>query len=481
MSGKSTINTAIQKEAEFGVLPVMPGERQFGFWDAMLVLSGYGVATWCYTQGGFMASMLNFKQLTVAAFAGNIFALALYMLPVVFAVRYGIDMWQWLKAVFGTKGIRVMIVLIILINFPWFGVNADIFASTTINLFHIFGVELSPALHKPLGLLCVGVGTWLAIVGPIAIKWVNRLVVPALFAVGVIAVILAFTAVPMADLLAYQPDISSYRNPLEPYAAGVEASFAFAFSWCASTAIIPRLCRTESNGYWATVVAYGVVTPLFIVAGGALAIVMFIQTGTMGSDLALELSAVGGAPVALMTLLMVAFANIGTHGTGAYMWSVVYKSAFPRASFNLLVLVLGAYTALIVLWGEIITYFGAMISVAAYVYGPVMGLLFVDYFVIRKRRLNLRAAYEVDGNRAYDYTGGYNLIGFVCLAAGVAVGLAVFDPIAYRGRLPIFDYTTSSLLGFAVAGALYWVLHLVPALANYSIRDNAPGAGSVRV
>lgn len=481
MNSSSNLEARVRKEAEFGILPVRKEERQFGFWDALLVLSGYGVATWCYTQGGFMATMLNFKQLATASFAGNIFSLALYMLPVLFAVRYGIDMWQWLKAVFGTKGIRLMIILIIAINFPWFGVNADIFASTTLNLFNIFGIELSPAMHKPLGLLCVGVGTWLAIIGPVAIKWANRLIVPALFAVGVAAVVLAFTAVPMSDLLAYEPDISAYPNRLEPYAAGVEAAFAFGFSWCCSTAIIPRLCRTESNGYWATVVAYGVVTPLFILAGGALAIVIFIQTGTLGSDLALELSAVGGPSVALLTLMMVAFANIGTHGTGAYMWSVVYKSAFPGASFKAVVLVLGAYCALIVLWGEIITYFGAMISVAAYVYGPVMGLLFVDYFLVRKRRLNLRAAYEIDDNPAYRYSGGYNIVGFFCLAVGVASGLAVFDPISYTARLPIFDYTTSSLLGFGVAGVLYWGLSLVPSVARYSCQDHTPGTVSVQI
>ena len=51
------------KEATFGTLPVRKSERQYGMLDAFLVLSGYGVATWCYTQGTFQAAYCNFKQL----------------------------------------------------------------------------------------------------------------------------------------------------------------------------------------------------------------------------------------------------------------------------------------------------------------------------------------------------------------------------------------------------------------------------------
>ncbi|MGC6083957.1 cytosine permease [Enterobacter hormaechei] len=471
MSDNLKVEAQIQKEAEFGILPMRRSERQFGFWDALFVLSGYGIATWSYTQGGFMATLLNFKQLTIASFAGNIFILALYLLPVVFATRYGMDMWQWLKAVFGTKGIRIMVVLIIGVNFPWFGVNADILASTVLNFFKIFNINIPQEFHKPAGLIGIALSTWLAIIGPPAIKWVNRFIVPALLAIGVTVVYFAFTSVPFDSILAYQPDISGYSNSTEPYAAGVEAAFAFGLSWCCSTAVIPRLCKTESAGYWSTVLSYGVVAPFFVLAGGALAIVVFIQTGGFSNDLAVLLSHIGGPGIVALTLFLIVLANIGTHGTGAYLWAIVFKSAFPNASYRKVVIALGAYAALIVVWGKIIEFFGAMISVAAYVYGPVMALLFVDYFFVRNRKLDLRSAYEMEGHNAYVYSGGYNYVGFACLIIGVLSGLAVFDPINYKARLPIFDYTTSSLLAFAVTAVLYYVLMKVPSIKRYMVRD----------
>ena len=40
------VEEQIAREAVFGILPVLPGERRYGFLDAFLVLSGYCIATW---------------------------------------------------------------------------------------------------------------------------------------------------------------------------------------------------------------------------------------------------------------------------------------------------------------------------------------------------------------------------------------------------------------------------------------------------
>jgi NCS1 family nucleobase:cation symporter-1 len=215
-----------------------------------------------------------------------------------------------------------------------------------------------------------------------------------------------------------------------------------------------------------------VIAPFFVVAGGVLAIVTFITTGALDNDLAKMLIQIASPMVALVTLVLIAFANVGTHGTGTYMWSVVIKSAFPKARYPVIVGILAAYAALIVLWGQIIEYFGAMISIAAYLYGPLMGLLFVDYFWVRRRRIDLRSAYELPGRNTYRYSGGYNWIGFACLIVGFLASSAVFDALTYTARVPLFNYTTASFLGFLVAGGAYLaVSSLVPAARTYLLAD----------
>jgi len=470
-----SVAAAIDREAQYGTLPVLASERQFGFWDTLFILGGYGIATWCYTQGAFQATLTNTPQLLTTIFAGNIFILAIYLLPLLFAARYGIDMWQWLKAIFGTKGIRIMVVAIIVVNFPWFGVNAMIFGSAMVHLMETMGLHPPPGVDKAMGLLGIAIGAAVALGGPPVIKWVNRFMVPSLVIVGITIVTLAFSTVPLDAVLAYQPDVSeTYSDRLEPYVASIEAAFAFGISWCCSTAVFPRLVRKERHGYWATVGAYGVIAPFFVMAGGILAIVTYLTAGSFDMDLARMLTLLASPLVATVALVLIVIANIGTHGTGSYVWSVVIKSAFPKANYRVIVGILAAYAALIVLWGQIIEYFGAMISLAAYVYGPIMAMIFVDYFIVRRCRIDLRSAYELPGNNAYKYSGGYNWIGFVCLVVGVLAAFAVFDAIDYVARLPLFKYTTATLLSFTVSALLYLALYVFsPAARQYMLRDRA--------
>ena len=139
------VEEQIAREAVFGILPVLPGERRYGFLDAFLVLTGYCIATWSYTQGAYLTSLVGFKQLLIGAFFGAILMLAVYQLPVILSVRYGIDIWIWLRSVFGLRGVKWISLLIIAINFPWYAVCCDLFASSMENLAGLYGLSLPPS------------------------------------------------------------------------------------------------------------------------------------------------------------------------------------------------------------------------------------------------------------------------------------------------------------------------------------------------
>ena len=77
-----------EREALFGSLPVKKSERLYGFPDAFLVLSGYCIATWSYTQGAYLATLVGFRQLLIGAFLGAILMLLIYQLPVILSARW---------------------------------------------------------------------------------------------------------------------------------------------------------------------------------------------------------------------------------------------------------------------------------------------------------------------------------------------------------------------------------------------------------
>ena len=132
-------NDYIKQETVTGIVPMLKGDRQYSFLDLFLSTSGFAIATWCYTQGAYVAQYLGFKQMLINIFCFNIVWVLIECLPVLFAVRYGIDLWIWLRSVLGGKGVAILSTVISLANFGWYAVAANLFASSMINLFGNFG------------------------------------------------------------------------------------------------------------------------------------------------------------------------------------------------------------------------------------------------------------------------------------------------------------------------------------------------------
>ena len=466
-------NEEIEKEAYLGILPVTAKERTYGFIDALLVLSGYCIATWSYTQGSYLATLVGFKQLLIGAFFGAILMLMIYQLPVILSVRYGIDIWIWLRGVFGTKGVKVMTMVIILINFPWYAVCCDLFASSMNSLAALFGIELPQGSHLVLALCCVILGTIIAYRGVKMITWTTRILVPALLLVGIIVVIVGFTSVPGEVIWNYTPKQVAHSNSIIPYILSIEANFAFVITLVGGMAEIPRLCKSEKSGYYAGVLGQGLAGSFFVVVGAVMAIAMEYVTGKMIDDPTVMMATLSVPALGLTSLLLVAFANIGTQAVGSYIYGVMLKSTFKKVDYRILVLLLGVYVGALCIWGKIVEYFGAFLTISACVYAPLAALLFVDFFFVRKQKLDFYSAYEIKGHDNYHYTKGFNIVGMVCLIVGIAISLLIYNPVTGEVHNEIFFSFTPTGCSLIGTGLLYYLLCKLPPIRRYVRKDIA--------
>ena len=462
----------IRQETVTGAVPMLSRDRQYSFWDLFLATSGFSIATWCYTQGAYVAQYLSFTQMLINIFCFNIVWVMIECIPVFFAVRYGIDLWVWLRSVLGIKGVAIFATVISMANFGWYAVDSQLFASSMINLFGCFGVTMNAAIWKPvLGVFCVILGTLIALGGPDVIKWVNRFLVTALLIVGAIVVIICFTAVPVGEMLKVQPDTSLYESGLGRFMLSAEGNVAFAFSWSTQALVMPRLAKSEKSGYWATSLAYGVVAPFFVAAGGVMAIARFVRAGYYESDPTVMLATLAGPGFSLLSLLMVAFANIGTQGTGSYVNCMIIKSGLPKVSYKLLVFLAMIYVSILTVWGWVMDNFGSFISMAAQIQGPIIGMTVVDYLIVKKRKISLKSLYNIDGHKAYDFTHGFNLVGLGCLVIAFATNiLFIYNPLTAEIKSPLFMVLTGSGYTAVCGGFLYWLASLTP-LRRYMLRD----------
>lgn len=462
----------IKQETVTGVVPMLRGDRQYSFWDLFLATSGFSIATWCYTQGAYVAQYLSFTQMLINIFCFNLIWISIECIPVLFATRYGIDLWVWLRSVLGQKGVAVFATVISLANFGWYAVDSQLFASSMINLMGAFGVAMNATFWKPvLGVGCVIVGTLIALGGPEVIKWTNRFLVTALLAVGVIVVIISFTAVPLSAINAVEPDTSLYDTALGRFMLSAEGNVAFAFSWSTQALVMPRLAKTERSGFWGTHLAYGIVAPFFVAAGGIMAYAMYVHAGYYESDPTVMLATLAGPGFSILSLLMVAFANIGTQGTGSYVNCMIVKSGLPKVPYRTLVLIAMVYVSVLTVWGWVMDNFGRFISMAAYIQGPIIGMTVVDYLIVKKRKISLRALYHLEGHDAYEFTNGWNLVGLSILVVSFVVAtIFVYNPATGSIKSNIFMLTTGSGFTAIFGGLLYWLASRTP-LRKYMLRD----------
>lgn len=133
-------------------------------------------------------------------------------------------------------------------------------------------------------------------------------------------------------------------------------------------------------------------------------------------------AALGGLMV-LVGLCIILLAQLSTNvAANLYAPGYVLRSVFaPRISFAHGVLIGGAIGLVVVMPWRLVDAFLTYLPSVGAALSPVAGVMFADYYLIRRRRLNVPALFRYDG--PYIYSGGINPAAYV--AHGMASVLGV--------------------------------------------------------
>ncbi len=94
--------------------------------------------------------------------------------------------------------------------------------------------------------------------------------------------------------------------------------------------------------------------------------------------------------------------------------------------------------------------------------GPIGGIMIVDYYFIRKQRLELDDLYKTHG--IYRFFNGFNTIAIVALLAGIIPNIPGFFTTINVIDKDVFPHWVSDLyhyawfVGFGISGIVYWIL-----------------------
>jgi NCS1 family nucleobase:cation symporter-1 len=179
------------------------------------------------------------------------------------------------------------------------------------------------------------------------------------------------------------------------------------------------------------------------------------------SDPSNWLRTVGGPIYAVIALSFVAAANLGTAVAGIYASAVGLRNfrTIENLPWRVVLLMTLAPVALVgILIPELFfAGFGAFLAFIGVGFAPLCGIQIADYYVLRRRHIDIRAIYDPSATGAYAFWAGINPAAIGALAIGCTVYIYLLNPLTYESHGP-YRFVTASLPTAFASGLVYVML-----------------------
>ena len=361
-------------------------------------------------------------------------------------IEHGLSFPVYMRAPFGTIGTHIPSITRGITASMWFGVNTY-FGSTAMNgiLNMLFGFDN--------WFVCFLIFAVVQLVNTaLGIKSIERF---ADLAAPIILIIALWMYVSLSDQAsAAGREVWSWVESPVTGGAAFSAFLVVIFSnmgfWATLSADIPSISRfikapvNEKNWFKrnkASLIGNMIAMPLtqtFMIVIGAVSYIAVLNADPV---VALQKSASGFILAILLLMIVLAQWSTNTAANVVPAATIFSNVGGPRFPFWAGVITAGIVGTIVQPW----QLFDIIIQVLLFVGGilaAIVGILFADYYLLRKRRVNVPELYEDHGQ--YKYMGGINLAGFIAWIIGAGVSYFV----------PDFGF----LVGFILGAGVYYVL-----------------------
>ena len=400
--------------AQLGIEPVPERHRVLGFLDYFVLWADLGIGLLVLLAGTLLVPGLGFWPTMAAIVLGTVAGVLLLGLAGVVGSDHGIPSMVGLRPSFGVRGsyLPSLVNVIQLVGFGAFEV--------------IIMAQASARLATPI----VGPGTypawaviWSAVVilmglgGPLVVvrQWLEKAGIWIVFASAAWMAIYIVTHFDLGAALARPGDGSL------TFAQAIDLVVVMPISWLPLVADYNRFARDTRSAFWGTVAGYAVANISFY-ALGVLLILVLPGGDLIGSILAIAFGAAGLA-LLLGDEADNAFADI-------YSAAISLKNVRPGWSTRWLVVSVGAIVLAIALAVDLTQYQNFLFLVGS-LFTPLFGVLFADYFLLRRRAYRTTELYPTGPSTARPK--GVNLVALLAWGAGIGSYLLVINVAPWLG------------------------------------------------
>ncbi len=440
--------------------PLTPAERDWNQWQLFAVLLVTAAATWCYIIGEYVGYYLNLKMGMAAMTAGAMIGMLMVTLAVVpTATRYGIDSIAAARPQFGDRGWIITVFLQYASIIGWNCLLMIFFGKSVGQLLVAIGA-VDPASVD----MIVRIVTVLACVlvfailmrGGNGLERVSQLLFFVIVGVGIwmIWVLLAN----QSDAIAAATPAYASGSLRWDYVTGIEIGIVSLLSWWP---YIGAMVRKAPNAHTATLpsmLGMGLPVPILSIVG--LAAILALQV----SDPSAWLITLGGSTYGVIALIFVIAANLGTTLAGVYATAVGLRQvpalATSRGNTLMLFALVPVAVVSLVVPDLFFANFGTFLAFIGVFFAPICAIQIVDYLILRRQKIDIRAVFVGGPGTDYHYWGGFNPAAILAMVAGFFTYLYLLNPVSYASNSP-YDYLTASIPTAVVAGVVYALITLL--------------------
>ncbi len=424
---------------------------------------------------------MNWWQAVLTIFLGNLIVLVPMVLNAHAGTKYGIPFPVYCRAAFGTAGANVPAILRALVACGWFGIQAWIGGDAIYKILAVFFPALSKGAALPLlgisfaqfgcFLFFWGINMWVIYRGIDTIRFLLNIKAPLLIVLGLLLLWWAYREAGGFGPMLSQPSAFDAGQPK----AGQFWSYFFPALtgmigfWATLSLNIPdfsRYAKTQRDQVVGQALGLPTTMALYSFIGVAVTsatTIIFKETLWNPVDVLTRFNSPAVLVIAMVSLCIATLAtNIAANVVSPA--NDFAHLAPKKISFRIGGYITGVIGILMMPWklvadpnGYIFTW---LIAYSALL-GPIGGILIADYFVWRKRTLNVSALYQANGE--YRFTNGFSIVALVALVLGALPSLPGFlvqVKVLNAESVPAslaHLYNYAWFIGFAIAFVAYLI------------------------
>lgn len=344
----------------------VPANKTRNWFAIGLIITGVTIAVPAFILGGALGNGLGLTNTIIAVYAGSLILTIFALLTGIVGAKRKVSTYIILKNSFGEYGSNLVIAIIAVTVFAWFGINTEIFANSARELLQTVNITASTqALAIVGGLLMMTT----AIIGFRALSKLSVISVPLLLILLIVAISNVLKIQPLGVMLEQSSNIEA-ALPL-----GVAISIV-AGAFMVGAVVIPDLTRyakSAAQSIGAIIFGFLISFPIILILSAILSI------GTGESELAAIFTAAG---VGVFSFIIFILASWTTNDNNLYSASLGLSAIFKDVAKWKLATIAGILGTVLAVFG-ILSQFIPLLLLIGILIPPVAGVYIVHHFVFK--------------------------------------------------------------------------------------------------